>query len=326
MAASRNLDHIRIHEPVNDVPEFAELERKLGEKWIHDFHSYPPSQLYHYTSAEGLVGIITSQVLWHTDASALSDPGEIEYGRALIRDLTQKHASPALRTGVEVSLNPLSIKGIVPYVCCFCEVGDLLSQWRGYGKEGYSIGLHVGEDSVWRLTSNDHVTKPKLRRVLYEQSKQEMLIKTAVKEFSELLDEQLTNISSIASEYGVSEKDARHNLTKGASMGLANILTEYILSFKHRAFEQESEWRLIYTVDPRRQPKSLQFRAVGGYPVSYVEVELREAGDRDFLPISEIVISPTLDSSLAESAIKTLVDPMPNQITLRLPMARLRRS
>lgn len=104
--------------------------------------------LYHYTTADGLKGIVENDELWATSAYYLNDSTEIMYGYQLIDEALgvwrTKVNSPedSMAGGLVYSLerqfghdylerNIITI--ITPiYLTCFCEEDDLLSQWRAY--------------------------------------------------------------------------------------------------------------------------------------------------------------------------------------------------
>lgn len=56
-----------------------------------------PSRLYHYTSAAGLLGIVSQGILRGTHFGHLKDSTEIQYGLGIARDLTRRCAG---RTGI----------------------------------------------------------------------------------------------------------------------------------------------------------------------------------------------------------------------------------
>jgi Protein of unknown function (DUF2971) len=132
-------------------------------------------ELFHYTTAAGLEGILKTQTLWATHAMFLNDPSEIiafgarlpEFLRPAVGDgidtlvripaneqlLRQVGGKAAmieevvrgLTTGMYAALlgTPTSAPFIDPYVLSFCTPPNervakhgLLSQWRGYGRDG----------------------------------------------------------------------------------------------------------------------------------------------------------------------------------------------
>ena len=119
------------------------------------------STLFHYTTAAGLLGILRSSTLWATDLRFLNDAQESIYAQELVADAVQGMKNPVLDPGhvahgmgqpaVErfaryqgFVLDALNSAEYGVYVACFCESGDLLSQWRGYGSDhGYAIELNT---------------------------------------------------------------------------------------------------------------------------------------------------------------------------------------
>jgi len=108
-----------------------------------------PRRLYHYTTLEGLTGILGSTGLWASDVRFVNDASELSYASALIGNevvaaISESEAvRPHLHLHSEMA-NPFEI-GRRPFVACFCEEGDLLSQWRGYraAESGFSLGFDL---------------------------------------------------------------------------------------------------------------------------------------------------------------------------------------
>src|SRR5215211_7755183 len=122
----------------------------------------PSAVVYHYTNAAGLLGIISTGQLWATDIEFLNDAEELTYARAAVladlRARADEIAPP--ETGSEDGLRADVLRSIAEeleyppqgepsstyhiYATCFCEDGDLLSQWRAYGGDGgYAIGFRA---------------------------------------------------------------------------------------------------------------------------------------------------------------------------------------
>jgi hypothetical protein len=123
--------------------------------------------LYHYTTPVGLIGIVEDKGLWATDVEFVNDAQELRFGReelgkALLEkanELSPAGSSATVAGGPDESratvmrsvadhLEPGGIFLRKPahsvYVACFCEEGDLLSQWRAYGPSGgYAIGFRT---------------------------------------------------------------------------------------------------------------------------------------------------------------------------------------
>src|ERR1035438_5726396 len=54
--------------------------------------SKPPDTLYHYTTPEGLLGIIESSALFLSDARFVNDRSELSYGRRVFTDRLLRYA------------------------------------------------------------------------------------------------------------------------------------------------------------------------------------------------------------------------------------------
>jgi Protein of unknown function (DUF2971) len=117
------------------------------------------------------------------------------------------------------------------YVASFCEGGDLLSQWRAYGRSaGYSIGFAT---EYWDYQHNGPA---RLRKILYRFEEQQALI-------AELLRLTYKEIDHYLKKYDESVLIDRY-VSRLVSY-LRTVLMEVMPCLKHPAFEEEREWRLI---------------------------------------------------------------------------------
>jgi hypothetical protein len=102
----------------------------------------PPEILYHYTGQNGLLGITEKAELWATKVQYMNDAAEwgvsLDLARqrleALLADDTSTRSSKAACMALRRSLAGLEQINI--FASCFCENGDLLSQWRGMAAAG----------------------------------------------------------------------------------------------------------------------------------------------------------------------------------------------
>lgn len=105
--------------------------------------------LFHYTTFDGLLGIFDTWTLWATDVKYLNDFNEFAneddfLARGETRALELIADGPESRhvRGMSFMMRQAAdqLRG-GPYVVSFCKDGDLLSQWRGYGNAGVSLGF-----------------------------------------------------------------------------------------------------------------------------------------------------------------------------------------
>jgi hypothetical protein len=207
-----------------------------------------PDLLYHYTNNAGLLGILTRNELWLGDVEFMNDAEELTYARdAVVEQLEAKARAlwPTDTDDPEESADwcrAWMIRNIVEnlrrsagdsartyhgYATCFCESGDLLSQWRGYaGGGGYAIGFSTGV-----LTQ------------ITESAKETGLLDFA----------RLTKV-----RYGLGQaRDALAEVVNGAvpyPAGHRGVVAWHELMYtvlpvvsaiKHPSFAEEREWRLL---------------------------------------------------------------------------------
>lgn len=107
--------------------------------------------IYHYTSADGLLGALRSRRIWASQATSLNDHAEIRQGWELIievlRDLLVAHPDDGdLQAMLSWAASPVDQ---VRHVCVLSASlrGDDAAQWRLYGgaSRGYVIELDPAE-------------------------------------------------------------------------------------------------------------------------------------------------------------------------------------
>lgn len=215
------------------------------ERWAA-LHGQPPRLLFHYTDAGGLRGIVTSQPMWASNAFFLNDATELTYAARLlhevIADLEGGNVSPSARIflerGTSTLLDPSSGLSDV-YVSCFCEEKDLLSQWRGYERDGgaYSIGMHAG------MLSAQPPQPILLRRVVYDPALQKSLIEAAVR----------PALSDLA-EIEAAESEEQAVAAVPHYLGYTReLIAECSFSFTRRSAKKRSGESSSFRIDPVSQ-------------------------------------------------------------------------
>ena len=152
-------------------------------------------EIFHYTDLESLIGIVTKQKLWATDAQFLNDSEELRHAQAAccsyMEGRIQEHRdNDENLVAALIELLVQKLRSIdehdFPYVLSFTSEGDQLSQWRGYGKfgQGVSVGF-VFDVNNWRMVNRSGVgVIDRLYRRLYRENEQNLL-------FRAIMDAQL---------------------------------------------------------------------------------------------------------------------------------------
>src|SRR5579859_315889 len=284
--------------------------------------------LYHYTTPDGLKGIIEKKELWATSAYFLNDPAEITYGYNLLKDVLEgwltESTLPADSLAVALAKDLrksfgedlLSRKVINPiYLACFCEEGNLLSQWRAYGQSGgYSIGFRVPRPSTISLgqgfTPEPNVYTSKWARVEYDKNEQ-------IKQCRAVLDSILAFFAERGTTEAIRAVDDHPLVSYQCFLRVVqDILLEELVHFKHEAFRVEKEWRVIVrrreltkqgTDDGGKTPVPVHFRTGRGMLIPYVRLIPTDPPNKT-LPIQCIRTGPTLEKTTAAMALIMLLE------------------
>lgn len=131
-------DDYQVTYPIEEQKNANTIETKLFQT--------PDTPLFHYTSREIFWKIIEEESLLARHILFSNDSEEYELGKSKVKAL--KGDNTADRNGIgEEEVGTANER----YMICFCEKGDLLSQWRGYAKNGiamefdFSLGIGGGE-------------------------------------------------------------------------------------------------------------------------------------------------------------------------------------
>jgi hypothetical protein len=233
--------------------------------------------LYHYTTTAGLIGIIESGHQWATDARFLNDVSEGTYGQDVCREAIRITSEEQGYEGARLAALSLASQWFHPdaipassIVVCFSAQRDQLSQWRAYGAGG---GFAIGFDrtSLEERRSFQSATF-RLAPVKYDRSEQ---LKDAGSEIRLRLGAKF---------------DERPSETVPQGTRLAVRLFLSAAYFKHKAFEEEEEWRAVAHVP--LSPCPLSFRASPFGPIPYGVFPLQATED-DGSPIREVRVGPT---------------------------------
>lgn len=229
-----------------------------------------PSRLYHYTTIDGLVGITSTGSLWASDARFMNDSSELSYAIGLIKEIIDEVFSGVKDEALKKLLSNSSghaktfANAERPFIACFCEIDDLLSQWRGYGtdKAPVSLGLDLRATSLPKRTF--------LRKVIYDPEEQRRLVRAVVEIWLGTIKTLLNRNDSIW------PSEVPPSLAVSALQG---ALAEHHLCFKHPTFSEEKEWRLIKLMDVRGllgNRQSEEFFAAAHQTIQEADVDMLE--------------------------------------------------
>lgn len=279
---------------------------RMYKEWVR-LHAKRPKLLYHYTNAQGLLGMLNSKRLWASNSRFMNDPTEIKYATRLAREVIleemENDSSPAtkkLRDEIISILGNYDQEAIV-YITCFCCDGDLLSQWRGYGSVGggYAVGFDassLGETEFFM--ENPQVI---LRKVIYDSKLQRSIIRKRLRLLLELQTEHLKHPN---------QRQAQQELIDCLQWFIF-FLSECLNCFKDPTYEEENEWRAIqFGRVYGKEIVTTRFRSGARAIIPYTELDLTKPDGRykERLPIKLIRYGPTLDPNMTERSLRLLCE------------------
>lgn len=254
-----------------------------------------PDIIYHYTTLEGLKGIIESNSIWLSDYSYLNDATEIQHGIKLVSLVASEMIeAPKYASSKELIQSWINnIEKVQHRVCIasFSSDGDSLSQWRSYGNIaiGFNSNLTIG-----------YASETYFRPVEYDAHIQKKLIELYLSHMCQayVLDHSMGRLQKIEDVYFKTEK-----------------MIKLITFFKDIGFKDEAEYRIAYLEDKNLfdtlglQIAPKEFRVSKGKLIPYVKsIDLAlSREDSCTQKICTIVLGPGVDS-LVEQGVREFLD------------------
>jgi hypothetical protein len=251
-----------------------------------------PSYLYHYTSIQGVDGIIKSKAVWASELHFLNDSREWKFALELVRgEVLRANGArpekrwPILLTRIADSLEQFSDMR----VCVFClsENPNQLSQWRGYCPPDGGYALQFKADL---LRDQLHAQGFQLHCCDYEFQSQRSKVR-------EVVSAALQTVGWIPEE---GHLEGIIQICLGELMKRLVPLAPFL---KHPDFHEEAEWRaakLVNTDDP-----AMGYHIRGPVAVPHALVHL-DAVPGAF-PIEDITVGPGPHQQLASRGLAPIV-------------------
>jgi hypothetical protein len=263
-----------------------------------------PLALYHYTTQEGLCGIIQQRKMWATEIRYLNDSQEFEYALAFtieaLQALRKKYPAEDRTFLDECERQLKQIRGsladtgdIPIFVCSFSSRGNLLSQWRGYcgSNSGYSLGFDF--EKVNAIAQYNNLA---LSQCLYHEADQMDKIK-------ELIETNRTVYETRRDPAFTGPVGAHPGTVVAASSAFVSNFLRVAPTLKDPRFKEESEWRLT-SFDPKGS-YAMHFRGGKSTLIPYVEFPL--TGEDGCFPLTKIFVGPTPLKELSKHSVRHLL-------------------
>ena len=274
----------------------AEVEMPVLHRWVKIVEGKrdPETQapvLHHYTDAVGLHGIISSNVLWATEAQFSNDLSEQQYAIQMGLEVVEAVWKTRVNLGPWEEFLRDSMKQVFsgsfanltqPYLVSFCENGDLLSQWRAYSRRsGFSLAFGpLTKDGSLVVRGGDGF-RTILRKVIHEPVEQRERLSVLAERFIKVVETLPVPASS----------DEGSGLRSELLLLLILEMTDWACTVKHAAFSEEQEWRLV--AFPMLAAKARENIMVRATPESLLPYVILQPASGQKLPIVEIRCGPS---------------------------------
>ncbi|MDV4181067.1 MULTISPECIES: DUF2971 domain-containing protein [Rhizobium] len=251
-----------------------------------------PDRLYHYTSSEGLKGIIESNCIRFADAMFMNDGSETVHGMYLFAQILtdfmadkpddEKSLAEELKQELAVTANIMR-----PIIFCMSAEQNLLNQWRDYGADVVPYSIEF--DTYVLQRSNEFTFPVYLAKVIYEiHYQQHLLLKLIAAIYQRAKD--------IPAGLEISQ-ELKSQLLKAVAIEILWLLYR----FKNPAFAAEQEWRLISHGDSVAYYTQPRFRTSRLGVIPFYEFRATKSLT---LPIRSVLVGPSPYSNMSNMALQ----------------------
>lgn len=222
--------------------------------------------LYHYAGIETIWKILEGDTFLARNIRFSNDSEEYRLGEKQIRECTKdQFTDEEKKEKFEMQLQQ---KIGMFYMICFCQDGDLLSQWRGYARDGASLGLDFLEEAgspqehteIFTVLNNEKNRENGCCKLDDEYVRfVEMPYQVFYVNSREDKDTELEKVI-----HNIDDEDARPNL-----------LLNLIPFIKDKGFAEEAEYRILFDISDLGKTEA-QNRKIMSRKIQYTEKDNRK--------------------------------------------------
>lgn len=287
----------------------------IGQKYnLNNFKG----TVYHYTDISGFLGMFESKSLWLSNIRFMNDREEFYNGKKLCEQIINEELKNSKgdmkifldelnkRLNEGYFLNNISNHNI--FSASFCENGDLLSLWRGYGRNG---GISFGIDiSKMLFLIHEEEFNYDLEQIKSNKEKQfynfEYISYEPVIYLNEVKQKIISDILNLGIDY-IKLNKSNINAISNAVDGISNSLFYLFPRLKNESFMDEKECRIIYYCSVSKHNKNkIYYREKNNLILPYVKCKIIDSTytKEEFFPITDIVVGPNYKQEDMADSIK----------------------
>ena len=280
-----------------------EIENRFFSNSDINHYSY---DIYHYTSPEGLLGILENNSLRFTNAFFLNDKSEFRYTYKLLLEILpsiQQDIDEALFESLRIRAEYVTEEGFYKhesevlfredfYIMSFSKDSDNLALWNNYTKSSSKIGYNI------KFITDNLITH--LKELLNDTFIESSLVCYNIEKQKEALIDLITYYNNLVIE----NQDNRELYTKK----LIYELIVYSLFFKHPKFVLENEYRIIIGNIAHIDDKNLGFNIKDGLFIPYLSCPLNDDKSIGGRLIEQLKVSPIADRELTQYSLNKVLN------------------
>ncbi|MEM7445099.1 MAG: DUF2971 domain-containing protein [Pseudomonadota bacterium] len=287
--------------PIRDRDKFYPLHATKKYNflnWISD-----AQKVYHYTNTEALIGIVSDHGFWMTHHAYLNDYSEYLHGKEMAIDvlnaLLKKDRFSKFSEIIEGTVENLANSDdLAYYITSFTRERDSLEQWRAYGKTG---GINIELDAQGHGGDVGMAPDLMFHKVIYEDK--------------EKVESSIFWVRRFFIEYNIDRKVVGPIIGDDAEdwiQHLSSRLRYTFTSFKHSAFKEENEVRIIVPESFKDRFVKSHYRAKSGAIVEYLktnEYSKLLPGNSEAIPkasplsIKSIIVGPQPERKMVAQSV-----------------------
>nr|WP_294681830.1 DUF2971 domain-containing protein [uncultured Anaerotignum sp.] len=286
-------------------------DTRYMDDWIHVPICRKGDKLYHYTTAEGIRGIVESREFIATKSDFLNDKLEFQYAVEVMERLIEKYiVNVDLRKQFSAKLQvEIERLGIISSACSSADEDEMsfyvvafskqqnnsllwaeFTDFRGYCLEfDYEKIVEGFQERVFL-----HGT------VIYDEAEQmNVLLESLLSCMRNLVDEGAKDLEGFFEEDAIPSEDSLDKLVEQ----MAVVCSVYAMFFKKSFFEGEEEYRFIFPPRKHEQGEDKpKFRLLDQIFLPYIMVRLK--GEKEDLPLQSVMVGAKNNSDIAVRGMK----------------------
>lgn len=199
-------------------------------------------RLWHYCSLSTFMQIVSGRSIWLSELRHLNDDQEGTFVWSVLSNGLEERGVEArdILAVKEAFDHALAMNS--PLGFCMSEEEDLLSQWRAYGDDGYGVALGISIGALDFIIGDQYFQKGlSIQRVKYGSA-------GALPDLTHVLDNVCLSIIDGANSFPdlmIGGDKKKHLKAREQMLGALAPFIFTSHTYKHQAFSEEREWRLI---------------------------------------------------------------------------------